>query len=190
MQQATVQAERTLLVLSPDYLAALYPQPEWAVAFAADPTGAHGTLLPIRVRDCTPPGLLRPLVRVDLVSLPEDAARAALLAGVQQGRAKPTTAPAFPGSAAGSAPPPFPGGVAALAPVTSARLPQVWAWLPQHRRWVLAGLLGLGLLIALLGSWQTPSQRDINTITAPEGTAVIQTGDGTVLINHGEGKRR
>jgi hypothetical protein len=48
MQQATVQAERTLLVLSPDYLSALFPQPEWAAALAHDPTGSQGALLPVR----------------------------------------------------------------------------------------------------------------------------------------------
>lgn len=93
MQQAATQAQRTLLVLSPDYLTSLYPQPEWAAGFATDPTGVHGTLLPVRVRDCTLPGLLRTLVYVDLVGLSEAAARDALLAGVKQGRGKPSTAP-------------------------------------------------------------------------------------------------
>jgi hypothetical protein len=39
MQKAAQEAERTIAVLSPDYLTALYTQPEWASAFAADPTG-------------------------------------------------------------------------------------------------------------------------------------------------------
>ena len=111
MQQATVQAERTLLVLSPDYLSALFPQPEWAAALAHDPTGTQGTLVPVRVRECTPPGMLRPLLYIDLVGLDEATARDTLLAGVRRERAKPTTAPGFPGSQPRTVPqqPLFPG---------------------------------------------------------------------------------
>jgi hypothetical protein len=49
MQRAAAEAERTIAVLSPDYLASLYTQPEWAAAFAQDPTGEKGPLLPVRV---------------------------------------------------------------------------------------------------------------------------------------------
>lgn len=189
MQHATEQAERTLLVLSPDYLSALYPQPEWAAALAADPTGRHGTLLPVRVRACTPPGMLRPVVAVDLVGLDEATARAALLAGVQRGRGKPTTAPPFPGPGAATSPPPFPGGAAARLPLpatTPAPVQQGWTWLVQHRLWVLGGLL---LCIALLGGLLFRTPRDVHTITNPQGPAVIQTGKGTVIVHEGEGKR-
>ena len=111
MQQATVQAERTLLVLSPDYLSALFPQPEWAAALADDPTGTQGTLVPVRVRECIPPGMLRPLLYIDLVGLDEATARDTLLAGVRRERTKPTTAPGFPGSQPRAVPqqPMFPG---------------------------------------------------------------------------------
>src|SRR5713101_4089153 len=43
MQHAAVEGARTIAVLSPDYLAALFTQPEWAAAFAQDPTGEKGT---------------------------------------------------------------------------------------------------------------------------------------------------
>ena len=49
MQQAASQAERTLAVLSPDYLKAQFTQPEWYAAFAQDPTGEQRTLLPVRM---------------------------------------------------------------------------------------------------------------------------------------------
>jgi uncharacterized protein YndB with AHSA1/START domain len=39
MQQAASEAERTIAVVSPHYLKSLYTQPEWAAAFAQDPTG-------------------------------------------------------------------------------------------------------------------------------------------------------
>jgi len=90
------QAQRTVAVLSPDYLAALYTQPEWAAAFAQDPTGSRDTLLLIRVRECELTGLLSPIIYSDLVGLDASAAREKLLAGVRRERAKPTQPPAFP----------------------------------------------------------------------------------------------
>ena len=116
MDEAT-QAERTLAVLSPDYLKALYTQPEWAAAFAQDPTGAEGRLLPVRVRACELTGLLKPIGYVDLVGCDEvAAAREALLSGIQRGRAKPSKVPSFPGVEGAEAPeaPSFPG---ALPPI-------------------------------------------------------------------------
>ncbi len=96
MQQATAHAERTIAVLSPDYLDSRFTQPEWFAAFAKDPTGEHGTLLPVRVRECKLEGLLPQIVRIDLVGVPEEDAKNALLAGVRRERAKPTAAPEFP----------------------------------------------------------------------------------------------
>ncbi len=90
------QAQRTIAVLSHDYLASLYTQPEWAAAFAQDPTGARGILLPIRVRECALTGLLSPIIYSDLVGLDASAAREKLLADVRRERAKPTQPPAFP----------------------------------------------------------------------------------------------
>ncbi len=98
MQRAAEQAKRTIAVLSPDYLQALYTQPEWAAAFAQDPTGAKGTLLPVRVRECELHGLLSQVVYIDLAGLEEGAAKETLLAGVERGRAKPTAEPGFPGA--------------------------------------------------------------------------------------------
>src|SRR5262245_22991516 len=67
MQEAAVDAQRTIAVLSPNYLTALYTQPEWAAAFAQDPTGEKGVLLPVRVRECELKGLLQSIVYIDLV---------------------------------------------------------------------------------------------------------------------------
>jgi hypothetical protein len=99
MQQAASEAERIIAVLSPDYLTARFTQPEWAAAFAQDPTGEKGSLLPVRVRDCAPQGLLPQIIYIDLVGLEEANAQAALLAGVRRERAKPAAAPRFPGGA-------------------------------------------------------------------------------------------
>lgn len=40
MHQAATQAERTIAILSEDYLNSSYTQPEWAAAFAQDQTAA------------------------------------------------------------------------------------------------------------------------------------------------------
>ncbi|MEM7772518.1 MAG: toll/interleukin-1 receptor domain-containing protein [Cyanobacteria bacterium P01_A01_bin.37] len=94
MQKAT-EAERTVMVLSDDYLKALYTQPEWAAAFKQDPTSEDRKLLPIRVAPCKPSGMLAPLVYVDLVGKAEKEAEHVLLDALKE-RAKPATRPAFP----------------------------------------------------------------------------------------------
>ena len=98
MQQAATEANRTIAVLSPDYLNAEYTQPEWAAAFIQDPTGEKGTLLPVRVRPCELEGMLPLIIYIDLVELDESKARQVLLEGIKRERIKPTTQPAFPGS--------------------------------------------------------------------------------------------
>lgn len=102
MQQAAAGSERTIAVLSQNYLDAMYTQPEWAAAFAQDPTGTKKTLLPVRIQECDLKGLLSQIVYIDLVGKPEDEARELLLAGLQTGRAKPGAAPGFPQGQRGS----------------------------------------------------------------------------------------
>jgi tetratricopeptide (TPR) repeat protein len=96
MQSAAADAERTIAVLSPDYLTSPFAQSEWATAFARDPTGAKRLLVPVRVRECDPQGLLPQIVYIDILGLPETAAKEALLAGVVRGRVDPKTKPDFP----------------------------------------------------------------------------------------------
>ena len=97
MQRAASEAERTIAILSPSYLDALYTWPELAAAFMRDPTGEKGTLLPIRVQKCELKGLLPAIVYIDLVDLDETAARDALLKGIKRKRMKPPVKSAFPG---------------------------------------------------------------------------------------------
>jgi hypothetical protein len=97
MSEAIQNSERTIAVLSPSYLKAFYTQPEWAAAFAEDPQGAKGTLLPVRVTDCELKGLLRQIIYIDLVGKNEAEAKDALLSGIKTQRAKPLTNPQFPG---------------------------------------------------------------------------------------------
>ncbi|TME66628.1 MAG: TIR domain-containing protein [Chloroflexi bacterium] len=58
MRKATIQTEHTIAFLSPDYLNALYTQPEWAAALVQDPTGADGKLVAVCVQTCKPQGIL------------------------------------------------------------------------------------------------------------------------------------
>jgi tetratricopeptide (TPR) repeat protein len=98
MQQATSTAGRTIAVLSPAYFGSVFGEAEWRAAFVKDPTGEEGLLVPVRVQECQPPGLLASRVYVDLVDTDEPTAKRRLLAGVDQSGARPTTAP-FPGTA-------------------------------------------------------------------------------------------
>jgi len=126
MHKAATEADRTIAVFSPNYLASLFTQPEWAAAFAQDPTSATGKLLPVRVRECELKGLLSPIVYIDLLGLDEAAAKEALLSGVSRDRAKPKTAPKFPvarGDRPTTRPPRFPGALPAIWNVPHRRNP-------------------------------------------------------------------
>src|SRR5205085_11394024 len=48
MHEAVQEAERTIVVLSTNYLEALYTYPEWEVAFKQEPRGEKGLLVPVR----------------------------------------------------------------------------------------------------------------------------------------------
>jgi len=62
MHQAATLADRTIGVLSPDYLNALFTQPEWAASLVQDPTGIERRVIPVRVQPCEPEELLKPIV--------------------------------------------------------------------------------------------------------------------------------
>jgi len=98
MDRASKQAQRTIGILSPDYVSAMFTQSEWSAAFVVDPTGTMGKLLPVIVRECNPEGLLTPIVHIDLVELKEAQAKKTLLEGVQRRRVKPQVKPKFPGT--------------------------------------------------------------------------------------------
>lgn len=96
MQKASADTDRTIAVLSPDYIGARYTQPEWAAAFAIDPQGWERKLVPVRVRACVLQGLLAQIAYIDLVGVEEPDAKQKLLLGVRPGRAKPPAPPAYP----------------------------------------------------------------------------------------------
>ena len=120
IRDATSRCHRTIAVLSANYLRSEFALAEWGAAFAADPSGRQGKLVPVRVGNLTVGGLDRSRVWIDLVGLDEDEARRVLLAGLAEVRAKPSSAPRFPRPGPDAAAPRFP-----LA------LPPVWN-VPHH----------------------------------------------------------
>src|SRR3954447_16822003 len=102
MHEATSHARRTIAVLSPAYFASRFSEAEWRVAFAKDPSGEEGLLVPVRVQPCQPPGLLTGRVYIDLVDVDEVTARDRLVEGVAAKGAHPSTA-VFPGGSASPA---------------------------------------------------------------------------------------
>jgi TIR domain len=98
MQRAATESARTLALLSPDYLKSQFGAPEWAAAFATDPEGYKRRLVPVRIRECRPDGLLAAVVYIDLVGTSETDAQQVLLKGLRGQRAKPSKRPSFPGS--------------------------------------------------------------------------------------------
>ena len=111
MNQAASSARQTVAVLSSDYLRSPHGETEWRVAYSLDPSGERQQLIPVRVADCHPRGLLRTRVYADLFGLDEAEARARLLAALCEpgARGKPSSAPMFPGSQGST--PRFPGAV-------------------------------------------------------------------------------
>lgn len=96
MDRAIKESTQTIAVLSPDYLAAFFTHSEWAAAFLKDPMGLQRTLWPIRVRECSPTGLLAPIVYTDLVDCDERTAVEKILAAATEERGKPKSKPHFP----------------------------------------------------------------------------------------------
>ncbi|MBI5521341.1 MAG: toll/interleukin-1 receptor domain-containing protein [Desulfarculus sp.] len=98
MHKAIRESEKILLVLSPDFLTSEFTSPEWSAFFAQDPTGALRKIMPVRVRDCRPDGLLGPISYIDLLGAsPEAEAQRMLIDGLLN-FGEPSTAPSFPGA--------------------------------------------------------------------------------------------
>lgn len=111
MHRASQSASATLALLSPEYLAKAFTSSEWAAAFVNDPEGKKRTLIPVRICDVQPPGLLASIVYIDLARISnEQDAVDCLLNGITMARTKPGVAPKFPRSIQNEARrPAFPG---------------------------------------------------------------------------------
>jgi hypothetical protein len=88
MNEALVDAERVVAVLSPAYFRSEYARDEWTTALVRD-RGEADRLLPVRVAPAELPPLLANRIYIDLVGVEEPLAAERLIAGVQSGRARP-----------------------------------------------------------------------------------------------------
>src|SRR6476659_3564496 len=95
MHKATQVAERTIVILSNEYVSSSFGAAEWQEAWRADPSGARRKLLAFRVELCPRPGLLGQLVSEDLFGVDEQTARSRLLAAARRTRRKPVLPPDF-----------------------------------------------------------------------------------------------
>jgi hypothetical protein len=176
MDRASQAAGRTLVVLSPDFLASRFTAPEWAAAFAKDPTGQRGLLLPVRVKPCNPDGLLGQIVYIDLVGArTKDEARQRLLVGVDQARRKPETEPDLPALAPDpqhhpSAP--EPAWVADLDAVTEVAASAFWRVLRVLALWLAAAVGFTILLSTAFPGWHDENARGLAGTAALLGAAV------------------
>ena len=107
IDKALRQAQRVMLLLSPDYLEGKKRLQEWTAAYR---TADSQLLLPVIVREVKADGFLGNLKTINLVGLTEEEAKQSLLTAVENLRLKPLQRPPFPGSPdTYSAAPLFPG---------------------------------------------------------------------------------
>jgi len=81
--EAAVKADIIIAVLSPAYLETLAAQPEWAADFARDAGGMERKVIPVRVKECFPEGILKDIPYIDLVGLDEENAERKLLNNIK-----------------------------------------------------------------------------------------------------------
>ncbi|MCD7757139.1 MAG: toll/interleukin-1 receptor domain-containing protein, partial [Clostridiales bacterium] len=98
MQEAAITCNKTILVLSQNYLDSVFCQPEWAAAFKLDPMGKDRKVIPVRIEPVPPPGLLAQIVYIDLCGHSKEDAEAELLNGIRADAARKRKKPDFPGT--------------------------------------------------------------------------------------------
>lgn len=97
MEDGLRHSERILAIATPEYFKSRFTTAEWHSAFTADPTGSLQKLIPIRVRDCALPELLKQRIYIDLAGISDErAAKDLLLQSLSLERAKPSIPPLFP----------------------------------------------------------------------------------------------
>lgn len=99
MEQAVMDCDRTIALLSPAYLRSAYGSQERQAAQRLDPAGLGRKLVPICIEPCEHAGLLGAVVSFDLYEMDATQAREVLLARIgelRRGRSKPQVPPEFP----------------------------------------------------------------------------------------------
>lgn len=199
MHKALTECDHVVPVLSSAYLKSGFGTSEWAAAMGYDPVGAKRRLIPVRVEEVVPPGLLHNRVHIDLVGRSEEDARDALLAGAGGQRAKPKSVP-FPGQVQSSQPtPPFPGAPAStphglpLATLPEADvLARAVAALPSSR-YGSSGMLHVALATDAAQRLMRPSDFDEEALAvslqqqALFGAPVLDVGEGVKVKREATG---
>ncbi|WP_017302437.1 TIR domain-containing protein [Nodosilinea nodulosa] len=99
MNEGATGCDRTIAVLSDNYLQANFTQAEWAAAFRQDPRSRDSRLISIRIGECKPTGLLGQIIYIDIVGKAEEDAERSILEGIAAAlkkRGKPENRPMFP----------------------------------------------------------------------------------------------
>jgi len=96
MHDCIEHSKKMIAVLSKAYLNSPFTRAEWIAKFVDDPTGKEQKLIPVRVEDCEPTGLLKPIVYIDIVGLNEKDATSRLLSGISAQSARLKRKPCFP----------------------------------------------------------------------------------------------
>ncbi len=96
MHEATINCDKTIIILSKKYAESLFTQPEWQAAFAKDPTGKNAILIPIRVSEYRPEGLLKQIIYIDLFETSKEESKKKLISGVDVTKRRRVTS-GFPG---------------------------------------------------------------------------------------------
>lgn len=136
MRAAVEAADQTIAVFSPEYFESTFAAAEMNAALVDDPLGIQGKLVPVRIAECEPAGLLRGRVYIDLVGKAEEVARRELLQGISASRltrSKPAEAVHFP------AKPSFPGdNLENVSPTVEATHPTIEAPHPPNEIYLMA----------------------------------------------------
>ncbi|MGW3313876.1 toll/interleukin-1 receptor domain-containing protein [Streptomyces sp. NPDC001073] len=98
MDEALINAERLILILSPAYLQSGMARAEWTAVFRKDPDGTRRLIIPVLVEPTDVDGLLGPRTYISVHGLDEDTARAHVVSGLQPARSHPRTRAPFPGN--------------------------------------------------------------------------------------------
>jgi len=158
MRDGVAGAERTIAVVSPDYVESEFGTAEWEAAWRADPLGAKRKLLTVRVAECEWTDLLAQVTGVSVVGVSEAEALARLrsmVAGALTGRVKPAVKPPYPGD----------GRAVPGRPLFPAALPRVWKVPPRNPNFTGRG----GELAALTAALATSSTVTVYAVHGRRG---------------------
>lgn len=71
MHDSIKKSEKIILILSPEYLQSAYCTSEWQNFFTSDPIGKEAKIIPIRIKNVKPDGLLSSRTYIDLYNIKE-----------------------------------------------------------------------------------------------------------------------